>query len=326
MKASAGRNHDSTHRRAAQWAARLDRAGLEPAENRALEMWLAEDPGHRALLAEYCQLSADAERWLPQVFPQGATVPVAAAQPVRLRAWAAGLAAVLAVGLAAWLAWPSAGAGQVITTLPAQRHAVKLADGTRADLNARTTATVAFTTGERRLELRAGEVFLDVAPEAARPFVIVAPAGVVTVTGTQFNLRLAGPADLEVTVLAGAVQVRPGEPGGVATEHALRPGDQLTLKGRDATVRRLSAAAAADVTAWRDGTVVFERATLAEAARRYADYHGRRAEVDPAVAELTVGGRFALDDWDGFFAALERIVPVRAERRGEAVRLGPASP
>lgn len=326
MNARAHQPTEQAHRQAARWAARLDRPGLEAAEGHALESWLAEDPNHRGLLAEYCQLSADAERWLPQAFPQGA---VQAAPPARLRVgwrWAAGLAAALALGVFTWSVRPAGSPGQIITTLPAQRHMVRLADGTRADLNARSTAVVDYRPDERRLELRAGEVLLDVAKDAARPFVVTTPAGAVTVTGTRFNVRLPGPAALEVTVLEGSVTVQPGRDGYIAIKHTLHPGDQLLLNDDVATVRRLPLVVAEDMAAWRDGTLVFTQATLAEVVQRYADYHDRSVTVDPAVAKLLLGGRFSLDDWDGFFAALERIVPVRAVREGDGVRLVSAKP
>lgn len=322
MNSSTESQRGSAQRQASHWAARLDRPGLEPDESRALEAWLGEDPSHRVLLAEYCQLSADAERWLPLAYPHGAGLPAARPRPRQAWRWAAGLAAALTVGIFTWSVWTAGDHVQLIATLPAQRHTVRLADGTQADLNARTTAAVEFLAHERRMELRSGEVLLRVAKDAARPFVLTTPLGVVTVTGTQFDVRLAGPDTLEVTVLEGSVRVRADGAG--AVEHALQAGDQLELKGREATVRRLSAATVADVAAWREGTLAFEHATVAEVVRRYADYHGRTVEVDPAVAGLTLGGRFSLDEWDAFFAALERVVAVRIEQGSTGVKVLPA--
>ena len=61
---------------------------------------------------------------------------------------------------------------------------------------------------------------------------------------------------------------------------------------------------------------------LDEALARFASYHARPIVVEPAAAGLGVGGRYSLDDLDGFLAAIEQALPVSV-LRGErgAVRI-----
>ena len=62
--------------------------------------------------------------------------------------------------------------------------------------------------------------------------------------------------------------------------------------------------------------MIFDEVPLADALARFADFNGRTITVAPEVARQRVGGRYALDDLDGFLAGIERtmLVPVRIER------------
>ena len=59
---------------------------------------------------------------------------------------------------------------------------------------------------------------------------------------------------------------------------------------------------------------MFNGVPLRDALARFARYHGRGITATPDAAVQRVGGRFSLDDLDGFFAALEEALPVRVTR------------
>ncbi|MGC4071438.1 MAG: hypothetical protein QM760_02750 [Nibricoccus sp.] len=89
----------------------------------------------------------------------------------------------------------------------------------------------------------------------------------------------------------------------------------------------MSAAEVANAVAWREGHVVFQETALTEAARRFAEYHGCIISVAPEVRELMLGGRFTLDDLDGFLRDLEAVLPVRVRREGStSIRIEMAAP
>jgi transmembrane sensor len=309
----------AAQREAARWAALLDRGTPTEADRAALDQWLQAAPEHRPLLSRYCQLSADLETVLPELLRAGALdipAPACLTRPWWRRA-AVPLAAAAALVLAAVVLapWRHAASGPDIVTLARERSTVSLADGSQIELNARTHALVRYDRARRQVRLIEGEALFGVAAIPDRPFVVDTPAGEVTVTGTRFNVRLAGPAELEVTVLAGTVQVRP--PGGSAQSatYTLRAGDQLVTRGPQTELRHLPADTLANATAWREGRAVFEGTPLAEAAARFAHYHGFALGVAPEVRGLTIGGRFTLDDLPGFLAAVEQALPmVRAQR------------
>lgn len=303
---------------ASTWAARLDGDVLEASERAALDAWLAETPAHRAALSQYCQLSADLEETLPQLVAAGA-VKVPAPKKAR-RFWSfpsvAGLAlaAAAAVAVGLWIAHPTSRNETVVAPL-AERTMHTLADGTRVELNANTS--LRFENGDkaRRVVLAGGgEAIFTVTKDKTRPFTVVTPAGSVTVTGTVFNVRTdANASALDVTVVEGSVNVRPGSASNTALEPIrLTAGQHLSTRNGNTQPVVLTADALEDELAWRNGEVVCFETPLAEVAERFAHYHGRRITVDAKLTTEPIGGRYRLDDLPAFLNALNLMLPVEA--------------
>lgn len=306
-------------KQAARWAARLDGSVLSARDRIALDAWLAASPVHRDLLSRYCQFSADLEQQLPPLVAAGAvTLPVPAPRRSAWLKWAAvaTLAAAAAVVVALTLpVAPRQSQFNTIATPAAQRQALTLVDGTRVELNAHTSLQIALTPTERRVRLTDGEAFFAVSKDPARPFIVETPAGTVRVTGTQFNVRAETARPFEVTVVEGSVQVRPGNLADHGeTPITLTAGDRLAAGAQGVAVQALTGPALDDALAWRHGQIVFAGTPLSEALGRFARYHGRGITATPAAAALTLGGRYSLDDLDGFFSSLEEVLDVRVTR------------
>jgi transmembrane sensor len=58
------------------------------------------------------------------------------------------------------------------------------------------------------------------------------------------------------------------------------------------------------------GQAAFESEPLADALGRFAAYHVKHVTVAADAAALRVGGRYSLDDLEGFLAAVEQALPV----------------
>ena len=310
------RQHSATAEdQASLWAARLDGSTLSATDHLILEEWLASHPSHRTLLTEYCQFSTDLEQQLPLIsgireMSAGNLTAPETAKPHPWLRWplmaGATLTAAAAVALAFWLARPQSQISTLATPF-AQRQALTLADGSRIELNAQTSLQAEIGPQVRHVRLASGEAFFAVHKDPNRPFVVETPAGAVRVTGTQFNVRTDTATDLEVVVTEGAVQVRASGD----TQRSLVAGDQLTSGPHGTTVQKLSDRALDDALAWRQGQIVFAGVPLREALTRFARYHGRGISATPGAEQLRVGGRYSLDDLNGFFAALEEVLPVR---------------
>jgi transmembrane sensor len=314
---------------AALWAARLDGSELSTADRAGLNAWLQADPAHRALLSTYCQFSADLEQQLPLL--AGVRDELAESQTASRKAlsfpwlrWPALAGATLAAAavLAVFL-WPGQPQNhfQNLSTPVAARQGFDLPDGTHLELNAQTAAVVQLGADDRRVRLAGGEAFFHVAKDASRPFYVETPAGVVRVTGTAFNVRVDSAQRLEVTVQEGSVQVRPSG----APTRDLRGGDQLVSDRQQVSVSTLSAGQLDDALAWREGRVVFAATPLREALDRFARYHGRHLSCSDRAAAARIGGRYSLDDLDGFLSFLETDMAMRVARGADgSIRFGAA--
>jgi transmembrane sensor len=323
MKPSTWHLDPAADEQAALWAARLDGSVLSAADRAALDAWLSGNPVHRTMLSAYCQFSADLEQQLPlmegiKAESAGIQPSLQTAQPRPWLRWPAlagvALSAAAAVALGFWLTAPPTQFENIASAV-AQRQEVTLADGTRIQLNAQTSLVADLGRSERHVRLASGEAFFAVSKDKSRPFIVETPAGSVRVTGTHFDVRAESPSDLEVTVAEGSVLVRPGNMGGATPSPvSLGAGDRFSRGSRGTDVKRLSPAALEDALAWRQGQVVFTDVPLREALACFARYHGRGITATAAAADLHVGGRYSLDDLDGFFTALEQVLPVRVTR------------
>ena len=317
MNASFSSSDPAAEETAALWAARLDGSELSASDRTALSVWLAAHPANRGLLSSYCQFSADLEQPLATLVQTGAVqMPSASPQTRRGGRWKlfsgfAIVAMAAAVVLAVWVAQPHTQFNSIATAL-AQRQSITLSDGTRVDLNAYTHLEVAISSFERRVRLAGGEAYFAVHKDPARPFIIETPAGSVRVTGTTFNVRADEASALEVTVVEGSVQVRPGDSGTLTSPPILLGArDKLSSSPTGVSVKALSAAALEDTLAWRRGEIVFDGVPLRDGLARFARYHGRAMTATDSAAKLLLGGRYSLDDPKGFFTALEEVLQVR---------------
>lgn len=151
----------------------------------------------------------------------------------------------------------------VITPRGAEYQLV-LSDGTKVWLNAASSIRypVCFGEKERRVFV-VGEAYLEVAKDAARPFIVTTRQSNITVLGTSFDVKAYPdePAD-KTSLVEGLVKV-----GDVL----LRPGTQVVVEqGRDLTVRRANLE---EALAWKNGLFVFQSECLESIARKLSRWY-----------------------------------------------------
>jgi transmembrane sensor len=306
---------------ASLWAARLECAQLSSSQKAALEAWLAGEPGRRPLLARYCSLSAKLDIAVPELAAAGAFDT--AAKPARerigwspLRIAVAGLAAAILTVSVVWYGWGS-GRPERIAAAVGERRSFTLADGSHIELNANTSILVENGRAERRVRLDSGEAFFVVSKDKSRPFIVETPAGSVRVTGTQFNVLTETASQLEVTVVEGTVQVRPG--AGRQAESAdpliLGAGDRVSVEEGGSRLRALSSSEVYDALAWRNGRIVCAGIPLSEVLARVGHFHGIRITATAGAANLRLDAISNLDNLDSFLSDLEQGLTVRVKRQ-----------
>lgn len=334
-------------RQAAEWFFRKDQ-GLTDQGEAELQAWLRADPRHAELFAEIEETWADSlvvkDRVMTEERPI-ASVPVV--HSFRRWAWVPATlaaAAALAVGYFGW--WrPAHFSGEMITAVGDIRHWV-LPDGSTIDLNTDSNVTVAYSFGERRIDLVRGEAHFAVAKNKDRPFIVSAGTVSVRAVGTAFNVRLRAEA-VDVLVTEGKVRVDPPPmelsanqtsvvptaPANIMLEAGRRVSVQLSPV-ITATRESIAAPAVEAVTpavieqslAWQKHRVEFVDATLGEMVKEFNRYNRHQLVIDdPRLAEMRFGGAFPADDYDSFVRVLETTFGVSAVKRGEStvLRLAP---
>jgi transmembrane sensor len=99
--------------------------------------------------------------------------------------------------------------GRVYTTTPEATGQTTLEDGTRVELNRGTQISVVYWEHTRSVLLARGEALFNVRSEPDSPFYIHAASRNFETSSATFDVRLAAPGSLTLTVLAGTVTVLP---------------------------------------------------------------------------------------------------------------------
>ena len=157
----------------------------------------------------------------------------------------------------------------VKTTLSGEKSTVTLPDGTKVKLNSGTALryTDQFSDDVRHVYL-SGEAFFEVVKDPEHPFVVETGHFSTTVLGTSFNVRAFEGQRAEVTLVEGKVKVQQGD-----SDIYLAPSDQLTYNPGTDELNKQQVDVARWV-AWKEGTLVFDRMTLAEALPQLERWYG----------------------------------------------------
>jgi transmembrane sensor len=268
---------------AIDWLMRRNEGRLSRREQAAFDAWLAADPRNRAAFDDisemFGRLTAMEFDRAPRRRAHGAPRAVAT-----LSAIAALVALVVFFDdVSMWLRsdyYAAPGATTLMT----------LADGSRVQLDSRSAIAVRYAAGERRVALVEGQAWFEVAPDAARPFVVEAAGGTVTALGTAFDVSLEQ-GRTSVTVGEHRVAVASGGSAVVVGEGQ----ESVYAPGRSAEPPRVADLARA--TAWRNRSLIFDDATLGEVVAALGRYHrGHVVFADPALRARRVSGVFGSSD------------------------------
>jgi transmembrane sensor len=200
-----------------------------------------------------------------------------------------------------------------LTTLPGQRAALLLPDGSRVTLGmASKLRYPARYAGRSRDLYLDGEAYFEVVHDGARPFRVHTRRGTTEDLGTAFNVRAYGAGPLDVVVTEGAALLR-------AT-----PVDSLVLGpadlGRVAADGRLTRTPDVDVEnylAWRNDRLVFYHTPLSEVLERLHAWYGLDIELgDSSLAGLTFIGTYEQVPAKTVLDELAFTVGLRYEHRG----------
>jgi transmembrane sensor len=236
------------------------------------------------------------------------------------------LIAVVA-GAAAWnlrgaMIWQNVGDHELLAAAVAERvrHA-QLSDGSRVQLAAKSTVAVQYTENERSLELKDGEAYFTVAPNALRPFVVTIGSVRVRAVGTAFNIRRAGER-IVVTVAEGTVDVYQDSPqlpnDGVRADNRVRvdAGGEVAWDSQAAQAPVVASVNPAEALSWREGRLEYTDEPLGAVIADFNRYSKHQAVfTDDAIKQLRFTGTLMTEVSNEWIHVLPRLFPVMVRER-----------
>jgi transmembrane sensor len=172
-----------------------------------------------------------------------------------------------------------------------------LADGSRIVLAGKGAVDVTFTESRRSVRLHGGEIYVDVAADSARPFVVTSDYGSIEALGTRFIVNHRNGDRTRLTMIESKVRV---------TSSAGDSGLSLVVQGSEQL--RLDASGLGQVTAasagmqesrWQNRQLVVQGWPLAEVLAELKRFHPGYLHFDAAAMEnIRVSAVLPLDDPD----------------------------
>jgi transmembrane sensor len=209
---------------------------------------------------------------------------------------------------------------QAYETKVGAQQIVRLEDGSILRLNTASRVEVRFDRRERRLVLKRGQAFFEVAHDAARPFIVAAGDTRVRALGTKFDVRrMEG--EVQVTLAEGRVEVARPKRGQAWT---LAPNQSITLNGAPPAPRPADAAQA---TSWTTGRLRFRDTPLAEAVAEVNRYTTTKITLDAGpIANERVSGVFDTGDTKAFVSAVTELFSLTARTTPDGIHLRAREP
>ena len=189
------------------------------------------------------------------------------------------------------------------TVARGQQQSIVLADGSQMDLNSNTDVKVHFSRWRRSVELLRGEAFFQVAHQSQREFSVTAANGRIVDIGTAFDVYVQADKVL-VAVQQGKVRVD------AKNSRELKENQSLAYNSKGDFVS-VATASAENLTAWRQGQLVFNSRRLDEVLAELSRYHHQQVRLDsPALGKLKVSGRFRINQLDSALNTIAATLPV----------------
>ncbi len=301
---------------AAKWREQRDSPGWSAEQQAAFDAWLTQSPAHRIayLRVDHVWQRADRLSALRATKPEHWQSPAA---PARL---AVALLVAAIIGGAAWVSLaPQQPRERVYSTGIGGRETLKLADGSRIELNTGTTVRVASDARQRRVTLEKGEAFFDIVHSDSHPFVVTAGDHRVIDLGTKFMVRR-DPGRFEVALVEGKARLEAVNGKAAAPARDLVPGDVVIATANTITAEKKAPLTLSNDLGWRRGVLVFRDTALADVAEELNRYNTQKIIIaNPEVARLTIGATIPTHGVEAFTRVAKGVFGLRIEHRDNTI-------
>jgi transmembrane sensor len=340
-----GKYHMTSHRhhgipdhitkQAAEWFARSRADDFSAPDQDRLDAWLEADPAHRTAFDETLAAWDEAGRLVMPSLP-GVKTSLPKVRSFfpwpRLRLAGLGLVACLIVCVVALkselISYRNLNLGKQNTyrTDAGVVRVITLPDGSRLEMNGNSTVDVRFNPWQRNVTLAEGELFLEVQPDPDRPLEVRSHNGVIRVLGTRFNVRSRG-GRVSVDVERGRVRidVAPHNNAGAPAENRIITGGEGIDYSRAGGMDPVRLAKLDEISAWRDGKIVFHSMRLIEVLHELNHRYDMPVELGISkIGERRFTGAFDVSDPDEILEVIKLTFSLESEiTRGGTILLWP---
>jgi transmembrane sensor len=344
---------DTLEEQAGLWVFNQYSQDWTAAQQQALQAWLDQSEAHRREYARAFALWQQLGQFKSASFPARQVAQRQRIKHLRRRrmyqvsirtATAASLALMLAIAINDRLSTTNYRTGI------GQQQTITLADGSELSLNTDTELQVKLSSDHRKVSLIRGEAYFAVAHDETRPFEVIAANGHIRDIGTRFNVYTKAENTL-VTVTEGVVDImtqRSVDPANnLKTSQTDSPpiqyrwfshmaelishwlpittgpnnppirvnaGQQVAYNGQG-VLSAINLADTSQTSAWREGRLVFEMASLADVTHQIARYHPVEFEFANAdLKQLKVSASFDKSNLPLILSTLQATFPIKVER------------
>ncbi|GAP68236.1 FecR family protein [Bacteroidales bacterium 6E] len=199
---------------------------------------------------------------------------------------------------------------EVLSPLGGRTH-FQLPDGTKVSLNSGTRLTYNSMFAKNRKVSLTGEAFFDVTHDPDHPFMVESMGIGVRVLGTRFNIvAFDNETTTEVVLEQGKVEVT-GTNGSLLT--TLSPDEKLTLD-RTRNTWETSNVDASNLTAWKDGVLIFRSTPLSEVLTRLGRWYNVRFVVhDKEIETFRYRATFREEPLEEVLRLISLTAPIEYE-------------
>ena len=333
---------------ASLWITKIDRK-LSKKEQLSLSKWLMDSAQNVEVFLEVAQLWDKVETLhrLADLFPKSSSVY----QNNNSKSWKGALVASIAVVLSLSIFVFSNNQTNTQESLITQTNlqttfetkigesrTIHLPDGSKVVFNTNTLAEIKFTKLARVIELKRGELHIDVAHDKSRPLSILVAGKIIQAVGTAFNVEVRNNS-IELIVTDGRVLVADIEFQNELLDSnniglPLPPGTFAISKGEKINLQPIGIPHIAnfseeiihiepvDIAAslsWRTGNLIFRGESLADAMAEIARYSNMTIELDDdsELRMIRVAGMFKTGDIVGLLNVLEQNFDIHHQQISE---------
>ena len=314
------------------WLAKIDRE-LTRQEERQFEAWLVADEQHQQILFKMAKL------WdkMSQLKRLAKLFPVEEQKGPTFAKWRTSIAAsvVLAISVGLW----GLGSGTTLfsdeeritysfshNTSVGENRVVYLPDNTKLTLNTNSQLEVSYFDSYRLLELKRGEVHVEVAHDKKRPLSVVAGDKIIQAVGTAFNVQRDNE-NVELIVTEGKVIIGKIDPLQPIVQHdldlpegamAVSKGEIASLGQTENKLEQIDSRSLSANLSWQQGNLIFNGETLEQALIEVGRYTSVKFSIeDDALKTIKIAGRFKTGDVNGLIKALKSNFNININRATE---------